>query len=854
MTPVVTLARRTRRTLMAVCLALVVALASGWWPAAAQDDDPAAQIEALALRAHQQNLRTLSYTFWVGGDLGHPTNMPARSVMGEMLDNWTLSALGDDPALRARDLTRPTLFNFWASWCPPCRIEFPHLTDVALHPDAYGFDVVFVDTYDNSREALAYLEQYPPEIVTVLDENDRYARRWAIDSIPTSLLLNTNGSVLAVHVGLMTPTVTEFLSAVAANPGVGQFVAGSDLLVAPLATLLPVDPAAVDALEPGVAVEGTITNEDWQHAYRFEGRAGDTVEISLKATKGEFDAYVALLTAEGESLAENDDASFGTDSRLAVTLPADGTYIVVATRFLEAEGFDQGDYRLTVAGFTGGGADATESDTSAESNQEDGALAYGETVSGVLGDANAEDRWTFVGEAGDSVTVRMTRAVDEDGGLDGYLVLLDANGELLVEIDDSGDSVMPTITDYVLPAAGPYTIVATRYGFDQGFSAGEYSLALSVAEPAAADDVARGVRWLSPDALPDAPRWLRYNDRAIGTIAAGDVDDWYIFRGRAGDTLSITMQADTGDLDPFLLLLDAEGYELARNDDLDDGMRAGIVDFTLPASATYLVRATRYGFANGLTSGGYTLAIETEAAPLDAASDTLRPLIFANPISGRLDANQAVAAYRFEGQAGTSITAAVRRTSGDLDPALALRDPSSSEIAVGRAWLQPGEARLSRVVLPADGAYTLEVLLEDLNTAGDFDVLLLADSEPPLPATTQRIQPGADVEIILTWVGAADLDLVVTAPDGETMHPAVHGNDFCAEAAAAPLERAVWPGGTALPGLFRITVRYAFDCASTGAPVAFELVIAHQGAVVDVVQAALPGPGDSYDTLLPTGQ
>src|SRR5690606_27383362 len=114
---------------------------------------------------------------------------------------------------------------------------------------------------------------------------------------------------------------------------------------------------------------GTITPGDFQDVYRFEGRAGDQISARLAADSSPLDAYLVLMTADGERLAENDDYDAGTDSQVEVTLPADGTYLLVATRFLEAEGFSAGDYSLTL---TLEGPDAA-----AQPQASEGFLAYG---------------------------------------------------------------------------------------------------------------------------------------------------------------------------------------------------------------------------------------------------------------------------------------------------------------------------------------------------------------------------------------------------------------------------------------------------------------------------------------------
>ncbi|MDW8298937.1 MAG: pre-peptidase C-terminal domain-containing protein [Anaerolineae bacterium] len=83
---------------------------------------------------------------------------------------------------------------------------------------------------------------------------------------------------------------------------------------------------------------GTLTDQIFLHSYTFNGKAGDTVTITLRSA--EFDAYLELLAPDGKLLAANDDINMateqlsGTDAQIAAfALPHDGRYTVRITRF-----------------------------------------------------------------------------------------------------------------------------------------------------------------------------------------------------------------------------------------------------------------------------------------------------------------------------------------------------------------------------------------------------------------------------------------------------------------------------------------------------------------------------------------
>lgn len=447
--------------LLAALLALALGLALAL-PAAAQDDSPAAQVEALALRAHLQNLRTGSRTLWIGGSLGK-AGSPPLSALGDRFDPFVLPALGPSEEFNTLRMERPALLNFWASWCPPCQIEFPHLADLALEPDAHALDVVFVNVSDTEADALDFLLDQPPGLRTVRDSADRLSRRALVLSLPTSLLMDVDGTVLAVHIGVVTPTVSAFLDAVAAHPGAGWFDPAAYADTAPSADLLPVDAASARVIAFGERALGALSGGDFQHVFRFEGRAGQRILVDLTADSLTLDPYLVLMTAEGERLAEDDDSGPGEDSRIEATLPADGTYLVVATRFLEGEGFSSGDYRLTVR--------------DAAQDSHDGIIAYGTVIEGRVSGVNPRELYAFEGAAGDLITLRVAHAPGDVG----LQIELKGPDQQRLAISAPSENGVASLAEFTLPAEGTYRVTVQRPRSRETQNL-DYELTLSAAE------------------------------------------------------------------------------------------------------------------------------------------------------------------------------------------------------------------------------------------------------------------------------------------------------------------------------------------------------------------------------------
>ncbi|MGI8619322.1 MAG: caspase family protein [Gemmatimonadaceae bacterium] len=80
----------------------------------------------------------------------------------------------------------------------------------------------------------------------------------------------------------------------------------------------------------------------------YEGRRGDSVQISLESS--DFDAFLLLFRQADqgpEQVAENDDGGGGSNARITVVLPEDGTYAVLANSYGAGQ---TGAYRLRIEG------------------------------------------------------------------------------------------------------------------------------------------------------------------------------------------------------------------------------------------------------------------------------------------------------------------------------------------------------------------------------------------------------------------------------------------------------------------------------------------------------------------------
>jgi thiol-disulfide isomerase/thioredoxin len=114
--------------------------------------------------------------------------------------DFTLPLL-DGGAVRLHGLKSLVLLNFWATWCPPCREEIPSLEALYQRFRDAGLGFVAVDIQEHQDTVAAFVKEFGMSFPVALDARGEVSMRYGIQSIPTTLLIDGDGNVIASAIG-----------------------------------------------------------------------------------------------------------------------------------------------------------------------------------------------------------------------------------------------------------------------------------------------------------------------------------------------------------------------------------------------------------------------------------------------------------------------------------------------------------------------------------------------------------------------------------------------------------------------------------------------------------------------------
>ncbi|MDH5517120.1 MAG: redoxin domain-containing protein [Gammaproteobacteria bacterium] len=110
----------------------------------------------------------------------------APPIQGVMLDNTRINW---------QDYrSKPLLIHFWASWCPVCRLEESSIASIAK-------DYQLLSIASWSDDTVSYMQQRGLDFPTLNDIDGKWAKRYGISAVPTSVIVNPAGQIYFVESG-----------------------------------------------------------------------------------------------------------------------------------------------------------------------------------------------------------------------------------------------------------------------------------------------------------------------------------------------------------------------------------------------------------------------------------------------------------------------------------------------------------------------------------------------------------------------------------------------------------------------------------------------------------------------------
>lgn len=207
-----------------------------------------------------------------------------------------------------------------------------------------------------------------------------------------------------------------------------------------------------------------------------------------------------------------------------------------------------------------------------------------------------------------------------------------------------------------------------------------------------------------------------------GKINPANDYDWYYFYATDGQAVTLQVFRKGTSLDPQLLLHAPDGTMLTSDDDSAGNLNPIISNYPLTESGRYSIGVVSF---NQHTTGNYSLRMNLAGAD----KDDNRLMNSGKTLSGKIDPNNDLDGYFFEGIEGTRATLAMSRKGGTLDSYLYLYGPDGSLLDADDDSGEGVDAAISDYTLPATGLY--HVIAKSFNSGSGGAYKLRLDMTKP---------------------------------------------------------------------------------------------------------------------------
>lgn len=140
-------------------------------------------------------------------------SVPAAQApfVGNLAPDFTLDTL-EGGTVSLSEFTqgegKPVVINFWATWCPPCRIEMPFFQRA---DERYGDRVAIlgINQAESAETIRDYVETNGLSYPMLIDFDMKVNNRYAVQNLPTTLFIDKNGMVKEILIGTISQAVLD---------------------------------------------------------------------------------------------------------------------------------------------------------------------------------------------------------------------------------------------------------------------------------------------------------------------------------------------------------------------------------------------------------------------------------------------------------------------------------------------------------------------------------------------------------------------------------------------------------------------------------------------------------------------
>lgn len=134
---------------------------------------------------------------------------------GNPAPNFELTTLAGETVQLSDYKGKKVILNFWATWCPPCKAEMPHMQNFYEKNKGNDIEILAVNltSMDKGKTDIEnFVQEYGLTFDIPLDEEGTIGAQYQAFSIPTSYIIDSKGIITKKIVGPMDEDMMKTLT------------------------------------------------------------------------------------------------------------------------------------------------------------------------------------------------------------------------------------------------------------------------------------------------------------------------------------------------------------------------------------------------------------------------------------------------------------------------------------------------------------------------------------------------------------------------------------------------------------------------------------------------------------------
>lgn len=128
--------------------------------------------------------------------------------------DFELKTLEGETVRLSNYVGKKVILNFWATWCPPCKEEVPHMQKVYEEYKNQGVEILAVNVTNKDKgeeEVAQFVKEHGLTFEVLLDDEGFVGSTYQVLTLPTTYMIDTKGNMVDIIKGPMNEALMKEL-------------------------------------------------------------------------------------------------------------------------------------------------------------------------------------------------------------------------------------------------------------------------------------------------------------------------------------------------------------------------------------------------------------------------------------------------------------------------------------------------------------------------------------------------------------------------------------------------------------------------------------------------------------------